>query len=150
MSQRKIETYGHIKDGKLNISYRSKFLTALKLFDDCRVRVVVEKLYRKRTTPENAYYHAVIVREFKNGWEETQGEQITHNEAHEMLKYNCNYTEIINEDTGEVLRKGNTTTKQSTVEAEEYYDRCRAFILEWFGIIVFLPNEQSELEFDLG
>ena len=46
----KIETYGSIQEGVLKISYRSKFDEAVRMMPDCRVRVIVEKLYKKRST----------------------------------------------------------------------------------------------------
>ena len=146
--KREISTYGHIKDGKLNISYRSKFIEALSLFSDCRIELTVKKLYKKRSNMQNAYYHCVIVGFFRDGWEATQGEMISHAKAHEILKFNCNYSEIINKKTGEILRHSKTTTKLTTVEMEEYNENCRKFIFEWFGITVPLPCEQSEISYN--
>jgi hypothetical protein len=143
---RKIETYGHVNEkGILKISYRSKFDQAVKIFAGRRIRLVVEPLYRKRTSPMNSYYWGVIVNETRLGYEETTGEQISSEAAHELLKQRCNPKELLNEKTGEVLILGGSTTEQTTVEMMEYWIRCRQFVHEWFGRNIPEPNEQTEL-----
>lgn len=56
-----------------------------------------------------------------------------------------NFEEVYNEKTGSILRKVKSTTENTTVMQEEYHQRCREFIQEWFNIEVPLPNEQTEL-----
>lgn len=141
-------TYGEIKDGVLSIVRRKDFLQSLKLMPNCRVELSVRKAYKKRSTEQNAYYRGVICNDLISGFKASSGEDITNNEAHELLKNNCNYIEINNETTGEVIKKGNTTTGLSTVLFEEYLDRCRAFILSWFGIVVMMPNQQADIMFE--
>ena len=149
------KTYGEIDStGKLSIFHRADFLKSLKaLYGDSkakslRVEIIVKKLYRKRSTLQNAYYRGIVCNDFITGWKDKTGEDISNDEAHELLKQSCNYVEIINETTGEVIKKGKTTTDLSTVEMEEYHDRCRNFIYDWFGIITLLPNAQSEIMFE--
>ena len=156
---RKLETYGTIKGGKLRISYREKFTQAITTFDDCRIKLTVEKLYKKRSVKtyrddgtegngQNGYYWKIIVPEFCNGFNDMTGEQISIREAHEKLKMYCNAKEVVNTKTGEILTVGLSTATLTTVEFEEFLDRCRKFIFEWFGINVPLPNEQMEMEFN--
>lgn len=146
---REIETYCNIKDGKLSISYRNKFIENLKLFQDCRGLLKITKLYRQRTNLENAYYWGVIVQEYINGAFETQQRYLTKEEAHTELKANCSYEEFYNEDTGSIMKQIKSTRKKTTIEMEEYMQRCREFIKEWFGRKVFLPNEQADLSEEL-
>lgn len=145
MSERKLETYGTIKNGELHINYRTKFIEALKNFADCRVKITVQKLYKKRSLEQNNYYHAIIVSMYQQGVLEQWGEVITHQQAHEQLKINCNYIEKTNNKTGEIIKLPQTTSILTTVEMEEYNERCRRFIFEWFGITVPLPNEQTAI-----
>jgi len=150
---KKIETYGHVTDdGILKISYRAKFDQAVKMLSGDRVKVTVEKLYKRRTTvkihetgevtkAQNGYYFGVVVSEYRNGAWETQGRPLSTQEAHEELKANCNYIENYNEDTGQIMRKIESTATLTTVQFEEYLTRCREFIREWFGIDVALPED---------
>ena len=146
---KKIIYPGIIKNGLLHIVLRKAFDHEVAMFGmirgefkDVRVFVSVEKVYKKRSNPQNAYYHGVIVFKFAELYLEQTGEKITSDEAHEMLKAQCNSKEVINQLTGEVRTLPQTTTKLTTVEFEEYLERCRAFILEWFGCVIPLPNEQ--------
>lgn len=133
-------------------------MQAVSAFSDCRVKVTVERLYKKRSTKtfkddgtegrgQNGYYHTIIVPFFIEGYFNTHGKLITHDEAHEKLKFNCNYSEWWNESTGEVIHDAQSTAELTTVQFEEFTERCRQFIYEWFGMDVPLPNEQAELEF---
>lgn len=155
---RKLETYGTIKNGILKISYRDKFAQNIKLFDDCRIKLTVQKLYKKRSTKtyrddgsegngQNGYYWTIIVSEFCDGFTQITGEQIINKRAHEILKAKCNFKELVNHKTGEIITIPLSTSNLNTVEFEEYCERCRAFIFEWMGKTIPLPNEQSELEF---
>ena len=155
---RKLEVYGSVDDsGILKISYREKFNQAVKAFAGRRIRLVVEPLYKKRSTvkiqddgtvtkAQNGYYFGVIVNEYRNGAWETQQRMLNSDQAHDELKANCNYLDFYNEDTGVVMRSIQSTADLTTVQFEEYLTRCRAFILEWYGIDCPLPGIQTELE----
>lgn len=145
---RKVQTYGTIKSGKLGISYRDQFITALSVFPDCRVRVTVEKIYRKRSLEQNAYYFGVVINEFCEGYTETTGEKITQMQAHEILKHKFNFKEFVNQQTGEVLNVPQTTSELTTTQFMEYIEECRRFIAEWFNRYVPAPGEQTEMEFN--
>lgn len=148
-------TYGELdNNGRLKIFRKPEFMQSLRvLFGDSkatsiRVEVIVKKLYRKRSNPQNNYLHGVIVSDFMEGFKNTTGDDITHDDAFGLLKYHCHYKEHVNEQTGEVMRILLSTSNQTTVEFEEMCQRMREFIFNWFGIVVLLPNEQSEIIFN--
>jgi len=145
---KKIESYGSVKQGKLHISYRDMFLEMLSRFPDCRIRITIEKLYNKRSTPQNAYYWGVVISEFCQAYYDTTGEFITSEEAHEILKRECNFKELVNEDTGAILRVPQSTVGLSTVNFEIFLEKCRRWVEEWFGRRIPLPNEQAEMDFE--
>ena len=148
---RKVEATGHIEGGKLFIHYRSQFMDAIRCMPDCRVTITVEKVYRKRSTRgengtgQNGYYFGIVCSEYRRGAWETQQRILSIDDAHAELKANCNYVERYVEETGSVCRTINSTADLTTVQFEEYLDRCREFIHEWFGVRVPMPNEQGEL-----
>ncbi len=144
-----VETFGVVEGGKLLIDKREEFIAAIRTFDDQKVRVKVEKLYKKRSNDQNSYYWGVLIPLFAQGWKDTTGETIDSEQAHEILKQECNYTELVNSTTGEILKYGKTTTKLTTVEFEDYQERCRRFIFDWFGIVAPLPNEDLEKALDV-
>ena len=141
---RSYEANGKITNGVLSFRYRSLFDKALIAFGDCEVEIKVGKKFRKRTSPQNRYYWSVIVFYWKEILTAEYGEQITQAQAHEFLKANFNFKEIVNEETGEVLRIPKSTTENKTFEMEEYHEICRQKAFEFFNVVIPLPNEQLE------
>lgn len=136
----------------MKIAYRNLFDQAIKSMPDCRGELIFKKLYKKRSTEtengtgQNGYYFGIVVQEYRRGAWEMQQRLLTTEQAHEELKANCAYEDHYNDDTGEVMRVIKRTSEMNTVEFEEFLEKSREFILEWFGIVVYLPNEQTELE----
>ena len=141
---RSYETNGVIKDNVLSIRNRKLFDKALSTFGDCEVEIKVVKKSRKRTNPQNRYYWGVIVLYWSELLTQEHGEQVTTAQTHEFLKSNFNFYEIVNKDTGEVLRLPKSTTENKTFEMEEFHKVCREKAFEFFNVVIPLPNEQLE------
>jgi len=139
---RKYETNGVIKNGVLSIRNRKLFDKAVLSFGDCEIELKISKKSRKRTSPQNRYYWGVIVFYWREILTAEYGEQISTATAHEFLKSNFNYKELVNEETGEVLRIPKSTTENRTFEMEEFHDLCRKKAEEFFNVVIPLPNEQ--------
>lgn len=161
---RKIETYGRIKDnGEIAISHADQWTASVKqnFTPGVRFRLTAERLYKKRSTKsyneetdkeglgQNGYYFGVVIYEFQEGYFDAYGELCTKEKAHAILKQECNFKEIINQNTGEIRREPKSTADLTTVQFEEYLQRCRDFIQEWFNRKVLLPNEQVEMELNI-
>lgn len=142
---RKILTFGYIKNGILKISHKQEFLKSISAMPDCRVKLEVSKLYKKRSNDQNAYYWGVIVEIWQQIILEEWGEHWSIEEVHEFLKYNFNSEEKVNENTGEILKVGRSTTKNTTTEQEEFQAICREKAFEMFNVVIPVPNEQLEL-----
>lgn len=120
----------------------------LKGHEGNTIDVTFKKRRNKRSNKQNKYYWSIIVVIFQNCILEEWGEVKTKQEVHEFLKYNCNYEEKVNEDTGEVLRVVISTTENTTSEQEVYHTRCRNLCKEFFNTDIPLPNEEVTLNFD--
>jgi hypothetical protein len=142
---KKITADGTIKGGVLRISFRDRFVNSLQSLSDGRVKITIERIYRKRSLYQNAYYWGVIVQCFLDGVKTEWGEEHSPDWAHEQLKNHCNYTEKSVRDTGELVRLPQSTKELTTAEFAEYEDRCCKLIAEWFGIAVPEPGEQLNL-----
>lgn len=95
------EFFIHIKDEK--ISNPQVIRKAFKELQDGRYLVKIDKA-NKRSLPQNAYYHGVIVPLVKNGLKDIGYNEVRTNEdAHECLKYLFLKKQIPNENTGEVI-----------------------------------------------
>ena len=141
----KLEFFGKVENGNLHIYNRNVFKSMLSIFNSKEIKIIIERKKKTRSNPQNRYYWGCIIPAIQQGLLETQGEWISIDEVHEFLKQNFNYKEIVNDKTGEVLRLGITTTDKSTLEFEEYMDKCRQFADEYLNIIIPLPNEQANL-----
>ena len=84
--------------------------------EGCLIYITFHKRRNKRSNNQNSYYWVVIVTIFQNCIKEEWGELWSTDKVHEFLKTNCNYEELINEDTGEVVRRTKSTTENDTVD----------------------------------
>jgi hypothetical protein len=143
---RKLETTGQIKSGVLKIAHRDKFHETIRTWKDCYIILTIRKQYKQRTTPQNAYYWAVIVDYWKDIMYQEWGELLSKEDVHAFLKANFNSTEIYNETTGEILTVPVSTTKNTTVEQEVFHELCRQKAFEMFNVMIPLPGEQLEMK----
>lgn len=112
------------------------------------IDVIFKKRKNKRSNRQNKYYWAVIVPITQNCLKEEWGEIWSLAEVHEFLKANCNFEELVNEETGEVLRKTKSTTENDTKQQEDFHEKCRNLVSSFFNTEIPLPNEDIEIEFD--
>ena len=137
---RKLNYHGFIKDGRLEVNEVEKLVAGIKQFDNCMVKGTLEKVYEKHSDVQRGYYFAVIVQAYIIGVKAEWGDYISRQKAHEELKRECNYIEKQTK-SGKLVKVGQTTTGHSTVDKEEYHERCRNHIYEWFRIVVPLPEK---------
>lgn len=148
---RQLQYFGDVDEatGEIsrNLSKRMKFDIA-NGFRGQRVEITIKRKRKTRSQNQNRYYWGVIVEFFREGalceWQEV----ISKDQAHEALKMQCLSKEQVNRNTGEVIRVPMSTRFNNTLDQEEYHERCRAFIQEWFNIEVPLPNTQASLDFE--
>jgi len=119
---------------------------AFEQFNGKDVTITIEKKKKKRSEMQNAYYWGVIIQLIKLAFKEQNGDIYTNLEVHEMLKIQLHFKELVNKETGEIIKIGTTTTTDSTVQFEEYEEDCRRWASEWLNIQIPLPNEQIEIE----
>lgn len=143
---KKIQVTSSVKGGVLRRN-RTTIKDAIKSFEGKDVTITIQLKRKTRSNPQNAYYWGVIVECWKHLLKETQGEIYSKEETHEFLKVNFNYQEVVNEQTGVVLRTVKSTTANSTTEMEEYHLRCRQAAEQLFGFNIPEPNEIITLNF---
>ena len=145
---KEIQTYGRIEGGRLSISYRQRFLQSLSGWADCRVVVIVKKIYKKRSNEQNAYLHGVVIPEVRNGliyagW--NSAEIGTDTDVKNFLKSRFARKQVVNPDTGEVLEFIQPTSEMSTAEMTEFIEQVRQFASEYLGVDIPSPNEQLQI-----
>ena len=135
----------NVKDGKLQKNISTLIANFLKLFEGSRVKITIEKLYKQRSLRQNGYYWSVIILYFQQGANEKWGEYKDSKECHNELKKECNWKEVVNINTGQIHKSIQSTRNLTTVEFEEYEERCRRLIFDYFGLNVPLPNEPLQM-----
>ncbi len=135
-----------ISGGKL-ASNLNMISNILDVYEGHTIDVTFKKRTNKRSNQQNKYYFGVIVEIFRNCIKEEWAEIWSRSQVHEFLKTNCNYEELINEETGLVVRRIKSTTENTTGDQEEYHTKCRTLALDYFNTTIPLPNEEIELEF---
>lgn len=128
-------------------SNRKLLAKTIEEFNGKEITITIENKKKKRSNEQNKYYWGVIIKLIQNAIKEEWGERKTSLEVHEMLKAKFNFTEHVNEGTGEILLIGKSTTENTTTQQEEYQEDCRIFAKEWFNIEIPLPNEELEIDF---
>ena len=121
---------------------RAAFLEQISRNAGRDVEIVVRAGGRRRSPWQNNYYYGVVVSLVRDAVSEEWGESLTKDETHQLLKQHCNWKEHVNETTGEAVKVAQSTVTLSTVEFEEYLERCRRFAAEFLNVYVPLPNEQ--------
>lgn len=139
----KSEIYSKYENGKLANAKAVK--KALEQFYGKAIKITIEPKRKRRSLSQNAYYHSVIVTHWQQLLREEHGVIYSVQETHEFLKANFNKVDLVNEETGEVLTAPKSTTQNTTVQMEEYHEKCRQAAFDFFGAIIPLPNEQIEL-----
>ena len=101
-------------------------------------RITVKKYRPRRTDRQNRYYWPAFVHPFGQFLRD-QGEEITDDDAHEILK--MKFLRIVVQDAkAGPLECGRSTTALDVDEFNEYLDRCSHFLNEMFGIVTPEPE----------
>jgi hypothetical protein len=140
----KLTAYLTIHDHRIEMTDKAKFFATIRTQPDGLYRWTIERVYRKRSNPQNDYYWGVVIPAFCQGFYDTWGEPITGEEAHATLKESFNYQLKTNPKTGDMMRIARSTASLTTVEFNEYIERCCHLIAEYFGVAVPEPTKNNE------
>ena len=144
----KYEITSEVKQGRLTRN-RSTLKKVLEQFEGKVIVMTIQKKKKQRSSPQNKYYWGVIIPTWQDLLYDEWGEYYTKEQTHEFLKVNFNCEDVVNEDTGEVLKRIKSTTENSTTDMEIYHDICRKKAFEFFGAVIPLPNEDLTLNFEV-
>ena len=106
-------------------------------------RFDIRKYRPRRTDRQNSFYWPCFVHPFGQFLRE-QGQPVTDDEAHEILKHKFLKREVVDESTGEVMTFTGSTTKLDTKEFNEYLDNVAAWLHDFFGVVMPDPTDYHE------
>ena len=130
--------HGEVREGVLD--RLPDLLRACRAVDGRKVVVTLEEAKKRRSNNQNAYMWGVVIPVITEMLRDF-GNNVSPEETHEFLKVHVG--KLIKEVTsmdGKIRRIPGTTTTLSTLEMENYLEKCRAFAAE-NGCVVPLPNE---------
>lgn len=139
----KVFTILHIRNGEItNPEALEKLYAALKSKDG---KYILEgSAHNKRSNPQNRYYWGLVVPIVKKGIED-MGTELTSEETHEFLKSKFNYSELVNESTGQVEQIPRSTTALNKLKFSEYVEKIQRFASEFLNIVIPDPGTQVEI-----
>ena len=141
----KTETYGKIEDGKLSIIRRKEFVKSIKNLTKGRYRISIEKLYNKRSNPQNSYYWAVCLPICLKGFINIGYNEMQNNEdIHSFFKNRYLKKLITSQHIDKKLETIASTTRLTTLKFNEYLENIKQFASEFLGILIPEPNESME------
>ena len=142
--------YGKTRAGKIILPSDKIRKQVAAVFPDCDIEVTFRRKRKRRSIQENNYYWGCIVAAFLAAFRDFDPEMgWTAEMVHEELKRR--FLPRVREwgqtilPTGEIVDEPMTTTKLTTVEAEDYYEHCRKWGAQDLDIIIPLPNEQMSI-----
>lgn len=157
VTPRKISIETEVEKGKF-IENRNLIVDAIEVYEGKKVKVTIERFFRKITKKEINYYWGVIIEHWKNIILQEWGEIWTKDEVHEFLKREFNAEEVVDYETGEIIfnpttnkpfTKTKSITKNTTKDQEEYHEKCRQVAWEMFEYQIPLPNEDLSQPIDV-
>lgn len=147
----KLRYFGKVENGKLKITNRKGMLSDLQCFEGKSVELTLSRRRNTRSNQQNAYMWGCVIPIVRQGLIDAGWEREKVNSAevvHELLKdMFCPREEVVNENTGEVMRLPSTTTNITTTQMMEYIADIQRWGAEFLGIQIPDPNEQTKFEF---
>lgn len=96
-----------------------------------------------RSNQQSRYYFGVVVRSFTDFLKD-QGQQVSTEEAHDLLKAKFLSRELVNLDTGEPIGATlRSLTELDVNEMARFIDSCIRWLEEVFGIVVPQPDQDG-------
>jgi hypothetical protein len=112
---------------------RTKTETRVELYGE--VRAVKEA----KTAKQIRYYYGLVIPAICNGLKDAGYNGITEIDVHQFLKDRFYYKEVLNENTGELLKFSRTLAESDINEMSEFIDNCIRFAEDALDIIVPPP-----------
>jgi hypothetical protein len=101
----------------------------------------------QRSSPQNRYYWGLMIPMVQKGIKDL-GTDLSKEETHEFLKARFNYSELVNENTGEVMQVPFSTTRLNKAEFGEYISKIQQFAAEFLNVVIPDPGQVLEINYE--
>jgi hypothetical protein len=142
----KYEIRSNVENGNLKRN-RNLLIDAIKSFEGQQVVVTIEKAKKKRSNPQNSFWHGVVIPIMQQALKDA-GHFMTNEQTHELLKLRFLKETILANENGEYIERVKSTTELTTTQFAELIMEVQRFAVEYFNVIVPDPNSDISLNFD--
>ena len=137
---------GKVNNATLTITNRRGFNNDLRQFEGEEVTISICKRKKKRSLPQNAYIHAILIPLFKEALNNVGFDEIrTTDQCKDLMKALFLQTDYVNRDTGEVIKSFKNTSELSTFEMTEFIEAAIKYAWDNMNFKIPLPNEQAQI-----
>jgi len=138
---------GTVKEGKLTLDKRDKFLKHLTEFEGQNIELTLRKAVKRRTSPQLRYYFVCVgfVKKALND----MGNEFSQEQVHQFLKSQFLFKEVINEDTAEIYKIPLSMSNKGEVSTDimsEYIDKIHRWAAEELGVVI--PDADADYSID--
>lgn len=131
-----------------HIRGKAKFLEDMSHFKGQTLIAEFRKPKKSRTLKQNSFYFGNFIQSQIDCFKEMWGENYSVEQIHTWNKNNVFCEEKIDEETGEVFKMPQSSTKVGSKEWEDKLGMCRMFFQDKFNWTLPYPNSQSEMFID--
>jgi hypothetical protein len=139
-----IRATGTIRAGKLHIDNRTAFEQAVGKAEDVDVEIVVDKLFATRSIQQLRYYWLIITLVTDHLRDEWQMPDLSKEDVHYYLAMQLDYKELLNPETGEVIKLPRSTKDSNTKELANRTENVRNYVHEHLGLVTPDPEKEPE------
>jgi len=141
----KLEYNGTVdENGLLKITNRRAFDTEIKRFSGKPVEIIIQRKRSIRSDNQNRYYWGVVIPCVMQGLNDL-GHEMNKEDTHTFIKANFNYTEIVDESTGEIWRTPITSSRLNKTEFGLMIEKAKKFSNDYLNVYIPEPGEQMEI-----
>lgn len=139
--------FAKIKDGELQIGSRQKMINEIKNSKDGTVRIEITYA-NKRTLPQNAYFHAVLVPEFRKALNDVGYHLLkTDEQCKRIIKSMFLTRELPNDEGGKPVHYIQDTSELTKEEMTILINEVIQFASENCNYVIPLPGEKLQFDF---
>ena len=137
---KKITAIGNITEGKLAINSRKVFADDLTKAPNGKVKITVEKYYRKASPLQFGYLYAVVYPLFLLALNDAGYEFVTVDEVDIFAKTLWANKDILNRETGEIVKVPLSKSEFKTVDQMVFVQKIREYASEYLSTDIPDPN----------
>lgn len=128
------------ESGILHVHNRQRLQEWARQHPNKNIVIKFERKGSKRSSPQNRYYHGVVIKEITLRLRELGHTWINDEDVHELMKLKFNYEQVVSEH-GEVLELPKSTATLTKTQFAEYVDKIRMWAADFLSISIPGPNE---------